>query len=1122
MRTRVQQRYYDVLRREDRRKQPEGSMKGVGGDSGTLSISHIASHKHAGSQRTEASRAAYSSSSPSPLWDPIEQLNLDATTVVAMRELACDHRNLTALHPHFVRFEQLDSLVLSHNALRTLHNLLPPSHLSDSSSASPFTSSTATATAATASLYSGCRRLTRLHANHNELRDVAHETDIPRLLLLEHLSLAHNELTDLDCIMQPLRRLRHLRYLDLRGNPIVDEPSYRQRCIVALPQVEVLDGLTVTQDERRDAISSTATADFLKNRLYGALTATSRDEDSLPSPDAKWGEKSSTRRFAKSAAAQDLDAKYAAHRQQQQYAKAAAIEARVAAERQKEETWRAFHAIWSLSQSGMPLSEEGWRATMAAVVAGAQAQPALNNGGAGAGGDGAASRPGRKPPSQQQQQSTSSSLPGGLAARPRTPISTRPPQQPPGSTPQSTGTTCAVVKRVEVPRDRLLPPITSQHQPSDPKNGAQHDSPYFRVVRGTGEDMAENFSKALSNVPQEPSPVRLASIQQALQASTKIVRAMNSTERSDAADATCRPSQAPSSGSGAVDAPKPGGGSPPSSSSTTPSPHAGAGHTATLSVDVDSLRAIQSSKHAFIPPPWEHGEAASQKELREGVGIGAPPSSIGFVRQRTIIQEALVEVLVLLHQLFSAEELQLLETEYGKAELLRLLPLPEWSVAWDSAAEDTTSPVDTLLAAKQEMLQQLRPGAGAAAAGSSGVSGGSSSRRLAAEDRKKAAGAAGRSSGAQGNAFVATGFAATAPMGGALTAGEMAAVAMAAARASLSTEPEHLWNLFLRPFVAGVAPRASHLSQGRSNELSGGAAGNSSGNNAGGANAAAAMHSSTASGVFADEVTLQDPEVVQQLVRPVGLNDSRVLGSFLMLLKPPPPISKEELCDSVRHFHSVVPHVAAATVNASSSAASETGRGGGAMLKSKREALVPPVVEAEGNEGRRRAGKGNPNGHEQTGLKQHPSLSQAPQLSLVSILTALAFHPAFVRARLQHWEQELVRMTMAAAAAAPTTTTTTAQVAKVESQVGSGAASGAKAGSAPATGAAAINAAGVTAPPVTPLSRLFHRVQELKSYAARVEKAAAAALRPNVKGSSGEPSHVPLVTPAQVLMAFQR
>lgn len=1206
MHTGAQQRYYDVLRREDHRRPPAAASVGGSNNGSTLvSASCLASttSKRDGAQRIDADGSACTSADASAhLWDPIEQLRLDATTVVALRELVCDHRGLTALHPNFTRFEQLDSLVLNHNTLRTLHNLLPPSHLSVSPSpvlpSSSSVSNTAAnagnsrKTASKASLYYGCRRLTHLHANHNELCDVSRDTDIPRLLLLEHLSLAHNRLTDLDAVLRPLRRLRHLRYLDLRGNPLVDEPSYRQRCVAALPQVEVLDGLTITEEERR---ASASVGSFSQSRLpSNAATASSEEEkdgDSasdgggvaiLPSAGTQARKKATSKsRFGKSTIAHDLDVKYAAHERQQQREQAAAIEARVAAERQKKETWEAFHAVWVLSQPGMPLSEDGWRATMAAAGAAAQASPAPSSSGttttiaAGVGDaapsastaacTNAASRPPRKSPSSSAAAAAASSA--GPATRLRTPVSVRSfqPPQAAGSRPEATGSlsvsaaaaaaaAAATVQSVDVPRDRLLPPIPSQPQPLSEAQNDQHDSPYFRTIRGKGKANLEDFSTTLSTATRDPSPERFAALQQALQASADVLRAMHAHSSNTAADAACRTTSLMSSPTGATAAfaaefRKFGRSSlAPASAASSLSPlAAGKASAATCPVELAALCTIQQNKYALIPPPWEREEEREEgggnavSNTQRGTATMTHLRSLGGVEKKTVVQEAIVEVLVLLHQLFSAEELQLLEMEYGRAELLRLLPLPEWSATTTAAAaaEDTTSPLDTLNEARQAMLLLLRPGTAAATSSGAGTgsggasannSGGGGGRRLVSEERKKAAGAGGRGGGGTQSGAFATSSTISGFLGSSggsntngLTASEMAAAAMTAARAVLPTEPELVWDLFEQPFIAAPAAalataassssRGAVLAQGKSGEAavnpanscssSSSSSSSSSGAAATGAASSAAAIINTTSTTATDEVTLRDAEAVQQLVRPIGPYEGRVLSSVLKLLKPAPVLDAEELCESLRHSHEVVQRAAVTVVSRAKGATAQAGS------------------EAEASENKKgRAARGNAVatahhgcGHEQAGLK---SLSPAmtPQLSLVTVLTALLFHPGFVRARLEHWEQELVRMTMAATAAAPTATTP--QVAKGDSRVGSGGVSGTKGNVAPSP------VAGIPQQPITPLFRLFHRVQDLKSHVARVEHAAAAKeVGAVTEGSSGEARPCCVVQPSQVLIAYQ-
>jgi hypothetical protein len=113
-----------------------------------------------------------------------------------------------------------------------------------------------------------------LWLNGNRIRDVQHLDCLPRLKELylhnnliqslancklayrfvEVLSLAHNQLQDLDATLLALSRLGRLRVLSLEGNPITQELRYRRAAIAALPSLRVLDSHEVTAEERREAM----------------------------------------------------------------------------------------------------------------------------------------------------------------------------------------------------------------------------------------------------------------------------------------------------------------------------------------------------------------------------------------------------------------------------------------------------------------------------------------------------------------------------------------------------------------------------------------------------------------------------------------------------------------------------------------------------------------------------------------------------------------------------------------------------------------------------------------------------------------------------------------------------
>ena len=66
-------------------------------------------------------------------------------------------------------------------------------------------------------------------------------------------------LQDLQATLKVLVKLTSLRQLNMQGNPLTNEQSYREWVIYTLPWLEVLDNFGVTQFEkvRRDASTST-------------------------------------------------------------------------------------------------------------------------------------------------------------------------------------------------------------------------------------------------------------------------------------------------------------------------------------------------------------------------------------------------------------------------------------------------------------------------------------------------------------------------------------------------------------------------------------------------------------------------------------------------------------------------------------------------------------------------------------------------------------------------------------------------------------------------------------------------------------------------------------------------
>lgn len=67
---------------------------------------------------------------------------------------------------------------------------------------------------------------------------------------LVSLDLSFNDLTDLQGLIASLRTLPHLRVLVLQGNPLALVPYYRGLTIDSLPQLCVLDDITVSPSEK--------------------------------------------------------------------------------------------------------------------------------------------------------------------------------------------------------------------------------------------------------------------------------------------------------------------------------------------------------------------------------------------------------------------------------------------------------------------------------------------------------------------------------------------------------------------------------------------------------------------------------------------------------------------------------------------------------------------------------------------------------------------------------------------------------------------------------------------------------------------------------------------------------
>ena len=94
-------------------------------------------------------------------------------------------------------------------------------------------------------------RLEVLDLNHNQIDEIPiwfHK----KLNSLHTLNLAHNRISSFNHIAR-LRTLYDLRHMDLRGNPLDQHEHYRLLVISYLPNLQRLDGLEISDEERQRA-----------------------------------------------------------------------------------------------------------------------------------------------------------------------------------------------------------------------------------------------------------------------------------------------------------------------------------------------------------------------------------------------------------------------------------------------------------------------------------------------------------------------------------------------------------------------------------------------------------------------------------------------------------------------------------------------------------------------------------------------------------------------------------------------------------------------------------------------------------------------------------------------------
>lgn len=95
-------------------------------------------------------------------------------------------------------------------------------------------------------------RIKRLYLENNKLFTLK-GSSVQAMQYLEFLDLTNNTLKDLQKVLSLLEHLKDLRELELKGNPVCEEPDYRYHVIHRLPSLHTLDCHLITDAERRIA-----------------------------------------------------------------------------------------------------------------------------------------------------------------------------------------------------------------------------------------------------------------------------------------------------------------------------------------------------------------------------------------------------------------------------------------------------------------------------------------------------------------------------------------------------------------------------------------------------------------------------------------------------------------------------------------------------------------------------------------------------------------------------------------------------------------------------------------------------------------------------------------------------
>lgn len=93
--------------------------------------------------------------------------------------------------------------------------------------------------------------------------------DVENCKNLKELYMRKNNLSNIAEVPTYLRGLFNLRKLSLYENPIADLPRYRQYVVKALPQIEQLDNVEVTHEERMK-VAHLSLEELCSDKLSGA------------------------------------------------------------------------------------------------------------------------------------------------------------------------------------------------------------------------------------------------------------------------------------------------------------------------------------------------------------------------------------------------------------------------------------------------------------------------------------------------------------------------------------------------------------------------------------------------------------------------------------------------------------------------------------------------------------------------------------------------------------------------------------------------------------------------------------------------------------------------------------